>query len=260
MTKYLAILSGKGGVGKTTSALNLGIALSKYKRDVVVVDADINMPNIALSLGSTNLPIYLNHALKGKNSIIEAVYSHPSGMKIIPASIRYDDIQGVDVNSLGKHLGYLDNKTELVIVDCPSGIGQEVKSVLEKCDDAIIVTNPDLVSVTDALRTIHFTEAQGVTVLGVVVNKMKQGLDEMSIDNVETMLGKPILSEIPHDTKILDSINRKHPIVYTNPDNTSSRNYKQLAAKLIGDVYFEPEISQEIVEKSFWQKFLDWIK
>ncbi len=251
MTKHIAILSGKGGVGKTISTINLGMALKYYGRDALIVDANIKMPNIGLHLGHTNLPTYLNHVLKKEKSILESIYRHPSGLKIIPASIAFDDVEGSSLSKLKHHITELKDKVEVVLLDCAAGIGEEVKHILELADEALVVTNPDMVSVTDALRTIRFCEDKGVSVLGIVVNKIKNDGIDMSSKNIESILTKPILGEIPYDESVRESIKVRHPIVYWQPESEPSKSYKRLASRLIGDTYFEPDA----VEK---KKQLNW--
>ena len=74
MARIIVINSGKGGVGKTTTAINLGVALNKMGQEVIIVDANLNTPNIGLQLGAPIVPITLNHILKGKAKIEDAIY------------------------------------------------------------------------------------------------------------------------------------------------------------------------------------------
>jgi len=74
MTKIITLVSGKGGCGKTTTSINLGIALTYFNKDVTVVDADLTTPNIGIHLGVPLVPINLHHVLQNKHSIDEAIY------------------------------------------------------------------------------------------------------------------------------------------------------------------------------------------
>src|SRR3989344_3526732 len=154
MTRYVGILSGKGGVAKTTTALNLGAAFTYFGRDAIVVDGNLTTPNLGLHLGAPVVPINLHHVLKGKNSINEAVYTHDSGLKIIPAGLSVSDLQGVNPDKLKNVLAGLDGLADLVIVDGSAGLGREALAVLQAVQDVIIVTNPELPAVTDALKMI----------------------------------------------------------------------------------------------------------
>ena len=92
MAKIIVINSGKGGVGKTTTAINLGAGLNSLSKNVVVVDANLNTPNVGIHLGAPIVPITLNHVLKGKADIEDAVYEHSSGTKIIPSSLSIKEL------------------------------------------------------------------------------------------------------------------------------------------------------------------------
>jgi septum site-determining protein MinD len=85
--KVIVITSGKGGVGKTTTAINLGAAINYFGNDVLVIDANLTTPNIGIHLNSPEVPISLNHVLEDKAYPFEAVYEHPSGMKIMLSSL-----------------------------------------------------------------------------------------------------------------------------------------------------------------------------
>ena len=92
MSKLIVITSGKGGVGKTTTAINLAAAMNYFNKDVLVIDGNLTTPNIGLHLGSPEVPINLNHVILNKASPDEAVYEHESGFRILPASLSFNDL------------------------------------------------------------------------------------------------------------------------------------------------------------------------
>ena len=87
MAKLITITSGKGGVGKTTTAINLGAALNAFGKEVIILDANLTTPNIGLHLGAPIVPVSLNHVLLGKARLSDAIYEHESGTKIITSSL-----------------------------------------------------------------------------------------------------------------------------------------------------------------------------
>src|SRR3989338_9089200 len=93
MTKFIVIASSKGGVGKTTTAINLGTALTSFGRDVIVVDANLSAPNVSLYIGAPQVPITLQDVLERNKKITDALYMHANGLKIIPASQSMKDIK-----------------------------------------------------------------------------------------------------------------------------------------------------------------------
>ena len=95
MSKIITITSGKGGVGKTTSAINLGAALNSLGKEVIILDANLTTPNVGLHLGAPLVPINLNHVLSGKASVVDAVYEHESGTKVVPSSLSVKDLKNI---------------------------------------------------------------------------------------------------------------------------------------------------------------------
>src|SRR3990167_6287456 len=100
MAKLLTIISGKGGVGKTTTAINLGAALNSFGKEVIVLDANLTTPNVGLHLGAPIVPVNLNHVLNGKANIADAIYEHESGMKIVPSSLSVRELRKLNHGKL----------------------------------------------------------------------------------------------------------------------------------------------------------------
>ena len=140
MTKIIVIISGKGGVGKTTTAINLGASLNKLNKEVIIVDANLNTPNIGLQLGAPIVPVTLNHVLRGKADIEEAIYEHSSGTKIVPSSLSINELTKFNTKKIPEIARKLSELCDYVIIDSAAGFGDEVLSSLEAADEIIIVT------------------------------------------------------------------------------------------------------------------------
>ena len=95
MSKIIVITSGKGGVGKTTTAINLGAAMNYFGKDILVIDGNLSTPNVGIHLGSPEVPINLNHILKNKADVFEGVYEHESGLKLIPSSLSVKELSRI---------------------------------------------------------------------------------------------------------------------------------------------------------------------
>ncbi len=247
MAKVITISSGKGGVGKTTSAINLGAALNYFGKDVIVVDANLTTPNIGLHLGAPIVPVSLNHVLNGKAKISDAIYEHSSGMKIIPSSLSVRELRKLNSNGKLKEIGKKLRKfADFVIFDSAAGLGDEAIASLEAADEIIIVTNPEIPAVTDALKTSKVVEGLGKEVKGVVVARVKGTKTEMPLSNISDMLELPILVVIPEDKNVPQSVNLKDALVHAYPKSKASRAYRKLAAKLIG--------KEDYREGGFWAR------
>lgn len=244
MTRYIGILSGKGGVGKTTSSINLGSALNYFDKDVTIVDGNLTTPNIGLHLGVPIVPIHLHHVLRGENHINDSVYLHPAGMKIVPASLSLNDLKTTRPDRLPYALGSLNGTTDFVLIDGPAGLGREALATIASSEEVIVVTNPELPAITDALKTVKYCEELGRKVIGIVLTRTKPDNLDVSLKNIETILEKPVIGIIPEDKSVREALTRRDAVVYTHPKSKASVAYKMLAASLIGRKY-EPEVSED---------------
>ena len=232
MTKFISVVSGKGGTGKTIVAINLALALNEFGHNVILMDTDLRSADIGLMLGMSPQYETIHDALAGKRDITEVVYHHPSGLHFIPASITSTSAKHTFDASDALHK--LRGTTEMVIMDLPAGFHQEVFSLLKLSDETIIVTNPELPAVADAIRTIELVrEAQGI-VRGVVVNRYSDDETSMPLATIQEMLEMPILGVIPEDMNIKRSVKLKFPVTYAFPTSPASASFKQLAAELLG--------------------------
>jgi septum site-determining protein MinD len=241
----IVIASGKGGVGKTVSAINLGFAMNELGGKALIVDGNLTTPNVGLHLGAPIVPITLNHVLKGEASLDEAVYEHESGTKILPSSLSIRELNKIKYNKLKGLSNSLRELADNVIIDSPAGLGEEAISVLKMADSIVIVTNPDMPSVTDALKAIKTAQDLGKEVRGVIVARVRGTRAEMPLDNIKDMLEIPVLSVIPDDLAVPESIALKNPVITTKPNSRASKAYKKLAAKLIGKDYMEEKLENK---------------
>ena len=247
MTKFIGIISGKGGVGKTTTAINLTATLLGFGRSAILVDGDLSGSNIALHLGLPLNERTLHTVLKNKHSMRESIYKHPSGLFVIPGSVSYDHFKDVNLERLPDALLDLVGHSEVVVVDSSSGYGVEMKAVLKAVDYVIIVTTPDMIAVAEALKSCKLAQEQGKTILGVLVNRVRNEETEMTWQNVQTVLGVPVIGVMPEDDAVRLSQYLKNPVVYTHPTSNLTRAFKFLAARLIGEQYHEelPAVHEE---------------
>ncbi len=247
MSKILVITSGKGGVGKTTTAINLGAAINHFGKDVLVIDGNLSTPNIGIHLNSPEVPINLNHVLLNKADPAEAIYEHESGLKILPSSLSIKELRKINPGKLKNFKKDFTNLAEYVIVDSAAGLGHEVEAVMDIADELIIVTNPEMPAIADALKTIKIAEQKNKTVLGVIITRVKKNQIEMQPEIVKEMLEVPILGMIPEDVDIQRALNCKDAVVHTHPKSKSSRAYKEIAAKLIDEIYDSDDDREGIV-------------
>jgi septum site-determining protein MinD len=241
MTLIVGVISGKGGTGKTTTTINLAAALQKKGYNAFVVDGNLTTPNVSLHLGIPLYPVTLHDVIRGSAEIDEAIYKHPSGVGIVPASLAVDDMKSFNFERYRSAIHGIVAKRGIVLVDGAAGLGRETKAVLGVCDAAIVVTNPELPAVTDALKAVKVAKKARVPLMGVVVNRRKGLGHEMSRHDILAMLELPILGTIHEDINVPRSINEKTPVVHFSPRSRSARCFNQLASNFMGEEYHDEE-------------------
>lgn len=245
MTRTIAVVSGKGGVGKTTLVSNLAYALTDLGEKVVVVDANLTAPNMGMHLGMPLSKNTLNDVLKGGIGIEAALYPHKKGFRFMPARISVNALKNVDPSRLSNVTFNLMGKADYVLLDCAAGLGREAVCGIEAADEVLIVTNPELPSVIDALMAIRVAKEMDKGVVGVVVNrsrKRKPSKHAMSLAEVEETLGTQVISEIPEDPAVGDSISLRKPLLEHDPYSAASVEMSRLAHTLSGREFSEPSI------------------
>jgi len=253
MTRIITVISGKGGVGKTTTVTNLGLSLMERGKRVIILDANVTTPNLSLHLGIPFYPVTLHDVLKNQAPIEAATYEHSSGIKVIPASLSTENVRQTNIEHLQRALLNLLGKSDIILIDAAAGLGKEALVAMEVADEIIVVTNPELPAVTDALKTIKLARDNGTKVLGIVLNRKAGKRHEMSNDQVEEMLEVPILSTIPEDINVQKSISKRTPVVDYRPRTKASVNFKNLAARVLNEDF-------DIKRESLFDKLFSWLR
>ena len=234
MSKVIGIYSAKGGVGKTTTTINVASALMGFGRNVLIVDSDLTSPNVGVYLGTTEIPVSLNSVLKGENEIQNAVYRHNSGLNIILGSLHPSASNETDYKAINKEIEKIKNHFEIILIDSAPGRFEESINQMNVVDSVLIITTPELAAVTDALRTITIARQKGKEILGIALTRVNNHNHEMQGPNIEAMLSSKILASIPEDKNIPLSARVTGPVVQTHPNTIASIAYKELAAAILG--------------------------
>ncbi|MEA3229762.1 MAG: cell division ATPase MinD [archaeon] len=240
MTRIICLTSGKGGVGKTTLSSNLALALNDFNKRVMLIDANLTTPNLGFHMGIPLYPKTFHDLLRDEAHADEATYIHPSGVHIIPAGISLNDLKNTDANKMDNVVLDLVGNHDIILLDGAAGLGKESLASIKTADELLIVTNPELPAVTDALKAIKLAEETGTHILGVVINRHKNKAAELSMSEVEALTGYPVISVIPEDKDMQASLAAKTPIVSYNQNAPASHEIKKLAGNLIGLDYQPP--------------------
>lgn len=242
MTRIIGVISGKGGVGKTTVVSNLGAVLAQnHGKDVIVVDCNISTSHLGLYLGMYYTPVTLNQVLTGEAEIEDAIYEyHVNGLRVIPASLSFTDLKGVDVARLNARVKKLFGNADIVLLDAAPGLGREALATVRASDEVIFVNTPFVPSTMDIMKCHEVAKEIGAKPLGVVLNMVGKEKYEMTPEEVEDLIELPVISSVPVDKDVLRSLALKTPVVLFSPKSPASREFGRLAAHILGEDY-EPE-------------------
>jgi len=235
MARVISVLSGKGGVGKTTLVSNLGISLAQEGKNVAIVDANLTGANLGLHFGLLSYPVSIHDVMKDEALITDAMYKHPSGVDIIPASLSIEHIDTEPKNlrdSIDEFLGEKD----FVLFDAATGLDRETLNAINMSDEILLVTHPELPTISDALRTKTIAEKYDKDIIGIVLNRVNRK-DELNKDNVSSFFELPVIGAIPEDPVVRRSIETKNPVILSHPKHRVSQEVRKVSSHILGKKY-----------------------
>ncbi|MFQ3295713.1 MAG: septum site-determining protein MinD [Halobacteriales archaeon] len=244
-----AIASGKGGVGKTTTTVNLGTALAGAGNQVVVIDADIGMANLAGFVSLDGAATTLHDVLADEATIDDALYSLADGISAIPSGTDLESYAEAETEGLATVVARLKERFDFVLLDVGAGISHETVLPLGVSDGVILVSTPDPASVQDARKTIELTERTDGRVIGLVVTRFRPD-GTVAAEAIADQLDLELLGAIPEDDAVRTSIHEGTPVVVDAPISEAATAYKRIAARLLGDSDGAPASEAESSSKA----------
>lgn len=254
MSRIIGIVSGKGGVGKTTFTSNLGIALTILGKKVVIVDCNVTTPHLTHYLGANNFSVTLNDVFSGKIDISFApLYWHD--VAYIPASEELSEVVKIDMENLKKYISKLNDngKFDFILLDSAPGLGKEALSVLKASDELIFVTTPVLPNIVDATRCAEVASKLGHKKFNVVLNMVRHKEYELKLDQANSLFSVNILGSIPFDENVMDSTALGMPIVWNRPKSDVSESFMRIAKNLLGHTELE-KMKESVKSESVFRK------
>lgn len=261
--RILAISSGKGGVGKTSFALNFSISLKRLGYDVVILDADLGLSNIEIMSG-ISINGSISDIIFDNKDIFEITGSGPEGIKIISGGFGLKELKLIDeenFNRLVSEVEKLEKSTDFIVIDTGAGISNSVINFVMIADEVIIICTPDPTSLMDSYTLIKTLVHSGFTgKINIVSNFVKDRNEGKEIFNklyytVENFLGVQIkyFGYIENDKIIRNSIINQVPFVISHPKDSNAKRINIMAIN-----YLQNRDSTFDEEKiSFAKRFID---
>lgn len=239
-TRIITITSGKGGVGKTTTTANLGVALAHQNKRVVVVDTDIGLRNLDVVMGLQNRIIYdIVDLVEGRCRIRQALIRDRElpELYLLPAA-QSRDKSAVSPADMVRVCDQLRGECDFVLVDSPAGIELGFRNAVAAADEFILLTTPDASAVQDVDRVLGILEAEGRGPTGLVINRVVPELvrrgQMMSPTQVLDTLAIDLLGIVPETEEVLIANGRGKPVAH-NKHSLAGRSYHNIARRLLGE-------------------------
>ncbi len=236
MVRVISVISGKGGVGKTTIAANLGVALAKRGLKVLLIDADIAMANTSLLLNMQNSPITLHDVLLGEASVQDAIYDGPAGLKFMPSGLSLENYRRVDSERLQSIIDSVRVQFDFIILDCAAGIEKNVLAAISASDEVLLVAMPTSPSIADVLKAKITAQRLGAKPIGTILNFVRDERGEVQKDEVMKILELPVLGSVPYDDEVRRSFMQENmmPFILRSPSCPAAVALQKIAARLAG--------------------------
>lgn len=240
--RTIAIVSGKGGVGKSNIALNLSILLSATSRRVALVDADIGLADLDL-LMDLNVRATLGHVIARQKDLPDVLVDLPSGVQFVPGASglrRLTHLSEFQRAHLREVLAELEADNDVTLVDTGAGIGPDVLHFARAADAVLVVTAPEPTAMADGYALIKALAAAGFDgQLSVLVNFAADRHGARCTYQRIATVARQFLSVrvldagyVPADPKVRDAVRCREPFVLAYPRCPASRSLAALATKL----------------------------
>ena len=251
-SKVIVITSGKGGVGKTTTAAAIGSQIAKEGHKTVIIDFDIGLRNLDLIMGCERRVVYdFINVINNESLLFQALIQDKREKNLfILAASQTSNKECLNKKSVGNILEKLKEKFEYIICDSPAGIEKGALVALYFADEAIIVTNPEISSVRDSDRIIGLIDScslkaennlemkKSLLITRYEDKRVKKG-EMLSVEDVKEILAIPLLGIIPESHLILNSSNNGVPVTLTKNISEVYISYVNASNKILGKEQIE---------------------
>ena len=239
MGQCIAVVSGKGGTGKTSLTAGVGTALALSGKSVLCVDCDIGLRNLDLSLGMSDRALMdFSDVAQGRCSLDTAVVSHPrfKNLYLLTAPVRMRG-RPVTEEQMKALLTEIRSRFDYCLLDAPAGLGTGFRLATVGADRCIVVTTSDASSLRDAQHTVMELSHFGTGALHLVVNRVRKKLlrsMHATIDDAIDKAGLPLLGVVPEDDELPLCLHLGIPILLGSRQNAAGA-YRNIASRLQGN-------------------------
>lgn len=247
LARIIAVTSGKGGVGKSNTSINLAIQFRKMGKRVIILDADFGLANIEVMFGAVPKYNLFDLIYQGKN-IQEIITWGPMEVGFISGGSGIAGMANLSreyLTYIVQNLAQLDNIADIIIVDTGAGISDAVLEFLVASGEILLVTTPEPTSITDSYSLLkalnrHPRFLAEMSPVKMIANRVeKEGEGKALYDKLNTVVSRYLklpmsyLGEVPQDTKLTRAVMQQAPVSIKEPDAKSSLAYERIAKTLM---------------------------
>ena len=239
MGQCIAVVSGKGGTGKTSLTAGVGTALASSGKKVLCVDCDIGLRNLDLALGLTDRALMdFSDVAQGRCSLDAAVVAHPKlkNLYLLTAPVRSRG-RPVTEEQMAALMAEIRKKFDFCLLDAPAGLGTGFLLATAAADRCVVVTTADASSLRDAQHTVMELSHFRPGTLHLVVNRVRKKLlrsMHATIDDAIDKAGLPLIGVVPEDDTLPLALNQGTPLLMASAQGPAAFAYRNIATRLQG--------------------------
>ncbi len=247
LARVITVTSGKGGVGKSNTSINLAVQMKKMGKRVIILDADFGLANIEIMFGTVPKFNFSDLIYQGKN-IRDIITWGPNEVGFISGGsgiAGMSDLGRDHLTTIIKNLAELDSLTDIIIIDTAAGISDVVLEFLVSSGEIILVTTPEPTSITDSYSLLKavsrhprfFKEDTKIRVLSNRVDSDEEGRSLFTklnaVVNRYLKLSISYLGSVPQDKALSDAVMQQTPVSIKKPNAPSAKAYERIATALL---------------------------
>ncbi|WP_135303253.1 cell division ATPase MinD [Haloarcula amylovorans] len=238
VTNHVYTVAGaKGGVGKTTTSINLGASLAEAGCSTVTVELDLAMANLVDFLEmdiDVRTATTLHDVLAGEAEVNSAVYETETGLSVVPSGTDLDGYAETDLDRLSEVVETLRWHYDVVILDTPAGLSEETVRPMQLADETLLVSTPRVASIRNVRNTKELAERVDTDVRGLVLTKSGTGASP-GADRISEFLDVELLGHVPEDDAVPHSQDAGRPVVANAPQSGAAVAYRKIARQLVAE-------------------------
>ena len=253
--RTFAVVSGKGGVGKTNLAVNLSLAFCEGGQRVVLLDSDLGLANVDILFGLLPPAATLAHVIEGERTLDEVLLKLHEGFWLIPGGAGVQELADLEERRqslLIEEFSRLDERADVLLIDTAAGLHASVLAFALAADSVILVTTPEPTAIRDAYGVLKVLarRSNGRIDVRLIVNMARDEADAQEVGRRFQMaaaqfLNVPVIfaGYVSRDDRVHDAVSRQRPLLWAFPDSKAARNVRLVASRILP----APSLEEEVV-------------